>query len=113
MQEGKKNPHGSLEVESGSRQHYVDVVAEDTGIEISQEPVVRFEMSDYRHPSRRMFDTSMSIVADVLSCDRFVISVVADVRYLDVGLALWMFSIVSLGWIRNPAPLSNWIYNSQ
>ncbi len=48
FQKGTENPHGSLEVESRSREHHVDVVAEDSGIEVAAETVVCFEMSDYR-----------------------------------------------------------------
>ncbi len=36
----------------------------------------------------------------------FDTSVVADVRYRDVGLTLGLFSIVPLGWICNPAQLA-------
>lgn len=48
FQKGTENPHGSLEVESRSREHHVDVVAEDFGIEITAETMVRLEVSDYR-----------------------------------------------------------------
>ena len=47
-QKGTENPHGSLVVESRSREHHVDVVAEDAGIEVATETVVCFEMSGYR-----------------------------------------------------------------
>ena len=46
-QKGTENPHGNLEVESRSNEHHLDVVAEESGIEVAVETVVYFDMSDY------------------------------------------------------------------
>ena len=40
FQKSIENPHGPLEVESRSCEHYVDVVAEDSGIEVAAETVI-------------------------------------------------------------------------
>lgn len=45
-QEDIEKPHCPLEVESRSREHHVDVVAEDPGIEVAAETVVYLEVSD-------------------------------------------------------------------
>ena len=41
-------PHGSFEVESGSRQHHIDVVTKHPCIEVPAEPVVRLHVADDR-----------------------------------------------------------------
>lgn len=46
-QQGIENPHRPLEVESSSRKHHVDFVAENPGIEVAAETMVCFEMSNF------------------------------------------------------------------
>lgn len=44
----QKKPHDSFEVESGSGEHNVDVVSENTFVEVPCETVVRFQVDDER-----------------------------------------------------------------
>lgn len=44
----QKKPHGSFEVECGGGEHNVDVVSENTFVEVPCETVVRFQVADDR-----------------------------------------------------------------
>ena len=53
----QKKPHGSFEVECGGGEHNVDVVSENTFVEVPCETVVRFQEESKKNQGDRNFYT--------------------------------------------------------